>query len=105
MLHNLGSKLKKLRLERNMSQDKMCDEFNDLYKTNINKGMVSKWENSKEIPRLDYACKLVKFYETSLDYLLDLNGNDIEENSFTTDELQQIEVFKEFLLSKRKKKK
>ncbi|MFS0783598.1 helix-turn-helix domain-containing protein [Bacillus sp. 1P06AnD] len=109
-MESLGVKLKKLRQQNGLSQEGLCNELNSLYGTSINKGMVSKWENDREEPRLDYARKLVEFFGTSLDYLLGIDDGvktiaaHHDGECFTEDELQEIENFKKYVLSKRNKK-
>lgn len=100
-MKRLGENIKTLRTTRKMSQDELCKQFNDKYRTNINKGMVSKWENGKEVPRIDYACKLVKFFGVSMDEMFGINIEKPEED-FTFKEMAQIEEFKRYILSKRK---
>ena len=107
-MESFGVKLKKLRISKGLSQEGLSNELNRIYGTSINKGMISKWENNKEEPRLDYARKLVEFFQTSLDYLLGLDDgiqtiaahHDGEE--WTEEELDEIEKFKEFVRLKRK---
>ena len=109
-MESFGVKLKKLRISKGLSQEGLSNELNRIYGTSINKGMISKWENDKEEPRLDYARKLVEFFQTSLDYLLGLDEGiqtiaaHHEGEQFTDEELEQIEEFKQYVLSKRKKK-
>lgn len=109
-MESLGVKLKKLRQERGLSQLELCNELNKRFGTSVNKSMISKWENDREEPRLDYARKLVEFYGTSLDYLLGLDNrvNTIaahhDGESFTKQELEEIENFKKYVISKRKRK-
>lgn len=76
-MESFGERLKKLRKSRGLSQDELCDELNKRFNTSINKSMISKWENDKEEPRMDYARKLVNYFNTSLDYLLGLKESKI----------------------------
>lgn len=79
-MQSFGERLKNLRVSRGLSQEGLCNELNKKFGTVINKSMVSKWENDKEEPRIEYARKLVNFFNVSLDYLLgctdDPNGVD-----------------------------
>lgn len=109
-MKSLGTKLKELRIERGYSQGDLCKEINNVYGTSINKGMISKWENDKEEPRLDYARILVSFFNVSLDFLIGLEDEENKEmtiaahhdgEEFTEEELLEIENFKKYILSKR----
>jgi transcriptional regulator with XRE-family HTH domain len=71
----MGEKLRELRNERNLTMDELVREMNSKYKTNINKGMVSKWENNKGEPRLEHGKYLADFYGVSLDYIIGLVGD------------------------------
>ena len=46
-MYDLGKLIKKLREEKNISMDKMCDDFNKKYNAKIVKSTISKWENNK----------------------------------------------------------
>ncbi len=105
----IGKKIKQLRNNKGLSQDELADKINEQFNTNLNKGMISKWENGLGDPRLEYARYLALFFGVSLDYLLDLK----EEKEITTiaahhdgeewteEELDEIERFKAFVKSKR----
>lgn len=107
----IGKKLKKLRVDRNLSQGELAEKINEQFDTNLNKGMISKWENGLGDPSLDNARYLAIFFNISLDYLLGLEEKkDIETiaahhdgEEWTEEELDEIERFKAFVKSKRKK--
>lgn len=104
-MYSLGEKLKKLRIEKKLSQDKLCDSLNKKYNTNINKGMISKWENNREEPRMEFMRNFALFFKVSLDYLIGINtvAAHHQGECFTEEEIQAIEDYKQFILSKRKK--
>ena len=77
-MSSFGERLKTLRTNRGLSQDDLCNELNTRYGTSINKSMISKWENNKEEPRMEYARKLVNYFNVSLDYLLGLKDSEIQ---------------------------
>lgn len=73
-MHDLGSLLKKLRLENELTQEELSNKLNSLYNIKLNKGMISKWESNKSEPRFEYIKYLSKIYNVSLDYLLGLTN-------------------------------
>lgn len=72
-MYNLGNLLKELREEKNVSMDKMIEDLKNLYNVNIAKSTISKWENNKADPSMEYARILIKYFNISLDYLLGLS--------------------------------
>ncbi|MDU2683140.1 MAG: helix-turn-helix transcriptional regulator [Clostridium sp.] len=72
-MYNLGKLLKELREEKNVSMDKMVEDLKKLYDVNIAKSTISKWENNKADPSMEYARILIKYFNVSLDYLLGIS--------------------------------
>lgn len=72
-MYNLGELLRELREEKNISMDKMVEDLKNLYNVNIAKSTISKWENNKADPSMEYARILIKYFNVSLDYLLGLS--------------------------------
>jgi len=68
-MHALGQKLKRLRMNRGLSQDELAEQLNAAYDTAINKGMISKWENNIGEPRLETARILASFFQITIDEL------------------------------------
>lgn len=68
----IGARLKALRLEKNLSMDMLVFDINEKYSIDLNKGLVSKWENGINEPSLRYATYLAQYYDVSLDYLIGL---------------------------------
>lgn len=71
-VEGLGTRLKELRTERDMSMDMVVYDINQRYNINITKGHLSKWENEVNVPNLRFAKYLCLYYNVSLDYLLGL---------------------------------
>lgn len=69
----LGVRLRQLRKERQITQDELAEKLNSLFSANINKSMISKWENGKGSPYLAHAACLAEFFSVSLDYLIGLS--------------------------------
>jgi len=57
----LGDKLKKLRKDRNYSQNQLADK---LY---VTAQAISKWENNKSVPDIINLVNLSDLYDVSLD--------------------------------------
>lgn len=81
-MYNLGNLLKELREEKNVSMDKMIEDLKNLYNVNIAKSTISKWENNKADPSMEYARILIKYFNISLDYLLGLSKYKNKEEEF-----------------------
>ena len=61
-VEGLGSRLKELRTERDMSLDMVVYDINQRYDIEITKGHLSRWENSKNTPSLRLAKYLCLYY-------------------------------------------
>ena len=60
----LGQKIKKLRIENNLTQKDLADRLYVTFQT------VSKWENDENEPDVSTLRELSKVFDCSLDYLL-----------------------------------
>lgn len=69
MLDLLGTKIKTLRIEKNMSQRELAD------KINISKNSISLYESGKKFPSLKNLCNLAHVLGASTDYLLGLTND------------------------------
>ncbi|MGG4552561.1 helix-turn-helix domain-containing protein [Paenibacillus humicus] len=75
-MYSFGKKLRNLRIEKGLSQAELADKLNAEFGTSVNKGMISKWENDKEEPRMETVRNLVSFFNISLNYLMDIKYDD-----------------------------
>lgn len=75
--YSFGKKLKALRTSMNLTQEGLAKALNTKYGTNFNKGMISKWENDKEEPRIDSVRYIADFFGMSLDEILGLKNNEL----------------------------
>ena len=73
---SLGSNIKELRHSTKLTQDELAGIINRRYDVRINKAMLSKWENDKEVPNLMSVKCLALFFGVTLDYLLDLSTDE-----------------------------
>ena len=63
----LGEKLKETRQNKGLSQSTVAEHLN------ISRQSISKWENNSSYPDLDNLVRLSKYYEISIDDLLNEN--------------------------------
>jgi transcriptional regulator with XRE-family HTH domain len=72
MKYSFGERLRELRMIRGLSQEDLADKLNARFGSSINKGMISKWENDKEEPRMEAVRNISVFFNVALDELMDL---------------------------------
>ena len=63
----IGQKIKELRIEFNLSQEKLAKAIN------VHPSAVSLWESEKTEPKASYIISLSKFFNVSSDYLLGIS--------------------------------
>ncbi|WP_276310913.1 helix-turn-helix domain-containing protein [Paenibacillus paeoniae] len=107
-MYSLGRKLRDLRNKKGWTQDELVDKMNRQFNININKSMISKWENGSSEPTLENARYLVQIFNISLDELLGINEPDTiaahhNGEEWTEEELAEIDQFKKFVRMKRQK--
>lgn len=76
-----GERLSFLRKRENLSQDKLAEQINNKYGTKLNKGMISKWENDKEIPQMTNMKIIANFFRTDVGFFFEDNipGDSLED--------------------------
>ena len=62
---SIGHKIKKIRNEKKVSQQKMADHLN------ISRQAISRWENDVSLPDITTLISIAKFFEVPLDYFSD----------------------------------
>lgn len=72
MLKGIGTRIKELREEQELTMDMLVQDINSRYELEnpLNKGMVSRWERDINNPSLDSARCLCDYFNVSLDYLI-----------------------------------
>lgn len=70
MMSNVGDRIRELRIQKNLSQDRLALLINNRFNSNINKGMISKWENNREMPSSENMYMLTEVLECSLTYIM-----------------------------------
>ncbi len=68
----IGDRIKKLRTKMHLSLDKMTEEINLRYGTNLSKGNISRWENNQNDPNIRMVRILSLYFNVSADYLVGL---------------------------------
>ena len=63
-MNRFGERLKELRVESGISQQKIADDFKTTAAT------VSRWENGIQEPDIDTIISLANYFKTTTDYLL-----------------------------------
>ena len=66
VLEKFAERLKELRAERDLTQKKLEEA------SNIHRSSIANWEAKRNVPNLDDAAKLAKFFKVTLDYLAGL---------------------------------
>lgn len=69
-MNTLGERIKSLRKFHNLSQDELVNCLNNTFHTSIVHSMLSKWENNKEYPRMDFISDISNYFSVSIDYLI-----------------------------------
>lgn len=84
---SLGTRLKKVRLQKGLSQKDVAEVLN------VTRQTVSKWENNASYPDLDNLVRLSEHYEISTDELL--KGNTEIEKTVKENEMKVMEPEKD----------
>ena len=80
----LGQKLKKLRMDKDLTQKDLADQLHVSFQT------VSKWENDENEPDISTLKELAKLYSCSVDYLIN-EDEPIEEEDVEEEEQPLVE--------------
>lgn len=110
---SIGQRLKDLRKTNKFTMEELSAELNSRYDVNINKSMISKWENNVVSPSVNTATAYSKYFDVTLDYILGIEPTEEKTTNnmkkyttsdrlkylFDTKNLKQIEVSKATKLS------
>lgn len=72
---NLGDKIKLIRYKHDMSQDELAKVLD------INRNYLSRIETNKSYPTMDVLIKLAKYFNISIDNLLDISFDKVDSKS------------------------
>ena len=87
-----GERFKSLRLEKNMKQEELINDFNKKFHYNFTKSAVSQYENDKRIPEIQALNDFSNYFGVSVDYLLE-NDNNCDPAYKPTDEDIKFALF------------
>lgn len=73
-----GDRLKELRNEKGLTLDELKDYLN------TTKATLSRYENGKRDPKIDFANKVAAYFEVSLDYMLGVSNEKENKPSLST---------------------
>ena len=68
---NIGKRLRKLRIEHNLTQNKVS------ILTGIKRSSIASYELNEQLPPVDKLIQLANLYKVSLDYLCGLDNSEI----------------------------
>lgn len=68
-MSTFGERLRELRNEKELTLDELKDYLN------TTKATLSRYENDKRDPKIEFANKVAKFFDVSLDYMLGVTNN------------------------------
>jgi transcriptional regulator with XRE-family HTH domain len=88
-----GEKLQQLRKQNGLSQEQLAE------KLNVSRQAISKWEMGT-IPDMENVVKLGKFFDCSLDYLMNNEIDGMDDNSRKNEPLPQNEGLSKTLVFK-----
>ncbi len=82
--------LKKLRIARHLSQQKLADEFR------LSQQSIYKYENNLAEPDIQTLKSLASFFHTTVDYLIDYSSSDntLSEQQLTPDEIHMLLLYR-----------
>lgn len=72
-MKTLGSRLKGLRTESNLTIEELANVFNQKFGLSVGKGSISRWENDVREPTLSYLSAYAVLFGVSLDYITGIN--------------------------------
>ena len=73
----IGKRLKELRKPLNntgISMDELCNIFKEKYNLNVNKSMISRWENGTAIPDNKHIVAYAKYFDIDMNYLIGMTN-------------------------------
>lgn len=75
-----SEKLAELRKAKHISLDKMAEELNSQYNTNISKSMISRWEHGKTDPQMKYVRILADYFNVSSNEIMEYKDIDTKDS-------------------------
>lgn len=95
---NFGQRFKKLRLEKELTQQELAEDFNKIYGHTFSKSSISQYENGKRTPENEALKNFALYFNVSIDYLLCIddircNNIDTQKQDLQNDFLTEINKF------------
>ena len=72
-MDSFGTKFKKIRLLKNLTQEQLVNDFNKKFHYNLTKSAISQYENDKRFPEITSLVDFARYFNVSLDFLLSRN--------------------------------
>ena len=82
-----GERLKQLRQQNNLTQDDLAAQINLFFRTKLDKTAISRMENDKQKPSIEYLENFAQFFDVSLDYM---NGGGVMGVDTDYDEILEL---------------
>lgn len=82
-----GERLKQLRQQNNLTQGELAAQINLFFHTNLDKTAISRMENDKQKPSIEYLENFAQFFDVSLDYM---NGGGVMGVDTDYDEILEL---------------
>ena len=83
-LKNVGNKIKKQRIEKNMTQKNLADALN------VSNQLISKWETGESVPSIEYMDKLCTVLDITFNELVSNNVDNKNKATFDKTKLKPI---------------
>ena len=64
-----GNRLRELRNSKNLSQEELSNQLNQLFEIKTNKFTISRLENQAQKPKIELIEMLARFFDVSVDYM------------------------------------
>ncbi|WP_201769111.1 helix-turn-helix domain-containing protein [Peribacillus psychrosaccharolyticus] len=87
----IGSKLKKARLEKKLTQENVANLLN------LSRSTISSWEVGRSYPDLDNLVAISDLYDVSLDILLREDAKMVKQLSLDTKQKKRIQTYNFFI--------
>ncbi|WP_064610450.1 helix-turn-helix domain-containing protein [Streptobacillus moniliformis] len=84
-MNSIGSKLRKLREDKNLSGDELSEIINKKYNARFSRVSISKWENNKKNIGKENLNYYAKYFQVSMDWLIGNNISNIQNKNNTID--------------------
>ena len=82
-----GERLKQLRQQNNLTQDELAAQINLFFRTKLDKTAISRMENDKQKPSIEYLENFAQFFDVSIDYM---NGGGVMGVDTDYDEILEL---------------